>query len=192
VKDRGELELRFGRPWNPVVIPDEPVTVRILDVPSTGLSASFVCRFEVRCSDVRFTEAQSLVQAKIWRDVLVSSGPVRRGSPLRDAEVKPERRDVLAQRDFVPARMLDDGDLELTENLAAGVVLTGRSVRLRPAILRGTMVEAWIHDGGMQISLKVEALEDGVVGQTLRVRNPKTKRELLGKVHNEQTVILHL
>ena len=192
VKDRGELELRFGRAWNGMQVSDEPVSVRIFDVPATGLSQNFVCRFEVQLSDRRVAEMQMLIQAKVWRDVLVSSGPVRRGEALRNADVKAERRDILAIRDFVPAKALEEGDLELTENLNAGVPLTGRSVRTRPVILRGAMVEAWVRDGGMQISLKVEALEDGVVGQTLRVRNPKTKRELLGKVHNEQTVILHL
>ena len=192
VKERGELELRFGRAWNGMQVTDEPVSVRIVDVPATGLSQSFVCRFEVQLSDRRIAELQVLLQARIWRDIVVSSGPVRRGEALRNADVKPERRDIVAIRDFVPAKALDEGDLEVTENLVAGVPLTGRSVRTRPVILRGTMVEAWVRDGGMQISLKVEALEDGVLGQTLRVRNPKTKRELLGKVHNEQTVILHL
>lgn len=192
VKDRGELELRFGRAWTATTIPDEPVSVRILDVPATGLNQAFVCRFEIQCSGARVTEAQVLLQARIWRDVLVTSGPVRRGEPLRSADVKPERRDIIAVRDFVPTKVLDDGDLEITENLIAGVPLTGRSIRPRPVILRGALVEGQVRDGGIQISLKVEALEDGVVGQTLRVRNPKTKRELLGKVHNEQTVILHL
>lgn len=192
VKDRGELEIRFGRPWATIVIPDEPLSVRILDVPATGLSGSFVCRFEIQSSNARLSEAQVLLQARIWRDVLVSAGPVRRGESLRSADVKAERRDVLAVRDFVPAKALEDGDLEITENLISGVALTARSIRPRPVILRGTLVDGWVRDGGMQISLKVEALEDGVVGQTLRVRNPKTKRELIGKVHNEQTVILHL
>lgn len=192
VKDRGELELRFARPWNAIMIPDEPFTVRILDVPATGLSQSFVCRFEIVCSESRILEAQVLLQARIWREILVSSGPLKRGESLRSAEVKSERRDVLAVRDHVPSRVLQEGDFEVTENLVAGTPLTSRSIRTRPVIFKGALVEALVRDGGLLISLKVEALEDGVVGQTLRVRNPKTKRELLGKVHNEQTVILNL
>jgi flagella basal body P-ring formation protein FlgA len=44
----------------------------------------------------------------------------------------------------------------------------------------------------MVISLKVEALEDAVPGQTLRVRNPRTRREFRARVQDEQTVILFL
>jgi flagella basal body P-ring formation protein FlgA len=42
------------------------------------------------------------------------------------------------------------------------------------------------------ISLKVEPLEDGVLGQTVRVRNPINRRELNGKVENEQTILITL
>ncbi len=65
-----------------------------------------------------------------------------------------------------------------------------RSVRVRPVIQRGQMVDGVFQDGSLSISLKVETLEDGLLGQTVRVRNPKTKRELYGKVQNEQTVLI--
>ena len=42
------------------------------------------------------------------------------------------------------------------------------------------------------ISLKVEALADGLPGQTVRVRNPKTKREFYAKVLEEQIVVINL
>ncbi len=67
-----------------------------------------------------------------------------------------------------------------------------RSVRVRPVIRRGQVVDGVYQDGSLSISLKVETLEDGLLGQTVRVRNPKTKRELYGKVQNEQTVLIAL
>jgi flagella basal body P-ring formation protein FlgA len=53
-------------------------------------------------------------------------------------------------------------------------------------------VEAVFQEGSMTISLKVEALEDGALGQTVRVRNPKTRRELYGKIQNEDLVSIAL
>lgn len=70
--------------------------------------------------------------------------------------------------------------------------MLNRSVRARPIVQRGQLVEGIYQDGGLSISLKVELLEDGLPGQTIRVRNPKTKRELHGKVQNEQTVVIAL
>jgi flagella basal body P-ring formation protein FlgA len=34
----------------------------------------------------------------------------------------------------------------------------------------------------------VEILEDGLPGQTVRIRNLKSKREFRGKVQNEETI----
>ena len=44
----------------------------------------------------------------------------------------------------------------------------------------------------MTISLKVESLEDGALGQMVRVRNPKTRRELYGKIQAEDLVFISL
>src|SRR5690606_21831692 len=38
VKERGELELRFNRPWSNVMLPDEPLSIRILEMPTSGVS----------------------------------------------------------------------------------------------------------------------------------------------------------
>ena len=52
--------------------------------------------------------------------------------------------------------------------------------------------DALVQDGTMQILVKVEALEDGLPGQTVRVRNLKSRREFRGKVQNEETVTVNL
>jgi flagella basal body P-ring formation protein FlgA len=62
---------------------------------------------------------------------------------------------------------------------------------MRPVVLRGQLIDALMVDGTLQISLKVEVLSDGLPGQTIRVRNPKTKREFYAKVQIDQTVLIN-
>ena len=192
VRDKGELELRFNRPWNPVMVPDEPLALRILDIPASGVSANFFVRLELLAGDELVGKSQLALQARVWREVPVAQAPLKRGQGLRDAEVALERRDVLLVREALAAAALADGSLELNENIQTGQPLLTRSVRVRPVVLRGHVVDGLVRDGAMSISLKVEALEDGLPGQTVRVRNPKTKREFSGKVQNEQTIIIVL
>ena len=47
VKEKGELELRFMRPWNPVTVVDEPLTLKVLDLPAAGVTPNFIVRFEL-------------------------------------------------------------------------------------------------------------------------------------------------
>jgi flagellar basal body P-ring formation protein FlgA len=59
-------------------------------------------------------------------------------------------------------------------------------------INRGKIVDALVRSGPMEISTKVEALEDGAPGQMIRIRNPKSKREFRGRVQGEDSVLVPL
>lgn len=192
VKERGELELRLGRPWTPVSVPDETLTLRVLDVPATGVSANFIVRFEMVCGAERFGPWSLLVQGRLMKEVLVARAALPRGQLLAEAEVAPERREVTALREPLDVAALADASLEINESISAGQPLLARSVRRRPVVLRGQLIEALMQDGTLSIRLKVEALSDGLPGQMIRVRNPKTKREFYAKIKNDQTVLLSL
>ncbi len=192
VKGKGELELRFARPWTAVNIPDEPFTLKIQDLPSNGLSANFIVRFELRAGEESVGSWPVPSQARVWREIWVARSTLRRGQLLTGADLAQERRDVLLLRDLLDTAATQDSTLELAENVPAGIALTVRSVRIRPLVHRGKVVEALVRDGALNISLKVEVLEDGIPGQTVRVRNLQSRREFYGKVHDEQTILVSL
>ena len=192
VRDKGELELRLTRPWTPVLIPDEVYTLKILDLPTTGVSPNFILRFELDTARETIGAWQMSLQARVYREVWVARSALQRGTPFPEAEVAKERRDVLGWREPLLPMTAPDATAEIAEGVAAGAPLYARSVRLRPMVLRGQVVEALVNDGAISISLKVEALENGSAGQWVRVRNLQSKREFRGKVQNEQTILVQL
>lgn len=190
VKDRGELELRFNRPWNPLVVPDEPLSVKITEMPTSGVSPSFICRFEMIAGEEVVGTYQQPLGAKVWTEIFVARSNLTRGQALRDADIGLERRDIVNNRDYLTSVPMENPYIEFRENVPAGTQITARQLRLRAVIKRGRMVDAIAHDGGLTISVRAEALEDGVPGQMLRVRNVRSKREFKGKVQDEQTVVV--
>ncbi|MHC1765503.1 MAG: flagellar basal body P-ring formation chaperone FlgA [Verrucomicrobiia bacterium] len=192
VKERGTLELRLTRPWVTASIADEPFTLKILDLPSAGVTPNFVVRFELRAGETLLGNWQLPLQAKIWRDVWVAGSALQRGQTLASADVVQERRDVLVVRNALADLAPNDTNVEIAESIQAGSVLTLRSLRLRPVVRRGRVVEALVQEGPLTISVKAEVLEDGVVGQTVRARNLNSRREIRGKVQNEETILVAL
>jgi flagella basal body P-ring formation protein FlgA len=192
VRDRGELELRFMRPFAPVLTPDEPLTLRVLDLPNSGVTPNFIARCEARCGEEIVGSWQINVTAKIWREIWVARTAVQRGQPVEGADIGPERRDLLSFRDGMAALPTDLGAYDFSENLSSGAIVTPRSFKQRPVFLRGKTLDALVQDGRLQILVKVEALEDGLPGQYVRVRNLKSRREFRGKVQDEQTVAVNL
>lgn len=190
VKDHGELELRFGRPWNNILVPDEALSVKIVEMPTTGVSPSFICRFELIAGNDTVGTYQQPSQAKVWKEIVVARSNLTRGQLVRDADLGLEKRDILNSRDYLTTVPLDDPYLELRENLPPGTQLTARSLRLRSIVKRGRQVDAMFQDDSLTIAVKAEALEDGVPGQIVRVRNLQSRREFKGKVQDEQTVVV--
>lgn len=192
IKDRGELELRLSRPWTAINVPDEPISVRVTDLPATGVSALFTCRVELSTTNETVGAWQASMSAKVFREVWTSRTALRRGALLADADLVRERRDVLSIRDPLADFVAPDPSLETSEYIAPNAPLLLRSIKTKPAMRRGQSAEAMVQDGALSISMKVEVLEDGTPGQVIRIRNPQTKRELRGRIQNEQTILVSL
>jgi flagella basal body P-ring formation protein FlgA len=192
VQDKGELELRFTRPWQAIAVPDEPITLKVLELPTSGVGANFIVRFQVQTACEVIGSWQMPVQARAWREIWVARSALKRGEILGQADRVKERRDVLPIREALLGDAGDETALELAEAVPSGVPIYARAVRLRTLIRRGQVAEAFVRDGVLSLSIKVEVLEDGSFGQQVRVRNPQTKREFRGKVQDEQTILVSL
>jgi len=195
VKERGELELRLTRSWATIVVADEPLTLKVVDLPTAGVGANFIVRFELWAGQERLGAWQLAAAAKVWKEILVAESLIKRGQLLRSAPITSERRDVLSLREEAITGSLGDtgaAEVEFKENVTAGQPILARSLRIRPVVFRGNIVDGLVQDGAMRINLKVEVLEDGLPGHVIRVRNPRTRREMLGKVQNENTILITL
>jgi flagella basal body P-ring formation protein FlgA len=192
VKNQGELELGLTKPWASVQVPDEPLTLKIKQMPANGISPAFIMTFELWDGWERVGSWQVVAHAAVWRDIPVAHSALTRGETLKGADLTMERADVLVERDaFLNFPIVNDS-LELSENIQVGHPILNRMVRVHPLVLRGQLVEGVFQDGSLGISLMVETLEDGILGQVVRVRNPLTKRELYGKVESEKSVRINL
>ncbi len=192
VKDQGELELNFTEPWNPPTVPDEPLTVKVLEVPVSGVAPLFIARFQLCTATETVGTWEVSMRAHIWKDVWVAHTDLLRGELLADADVVRDRRDVLMAHEPLADFSTDDSTLELADSVPANNILFARNLRLRAVIHRGQLADAVLQDGALNITMKVEALEDGAPGQTIRFRNPTSQRSLSGKVLDEHTIEVSL
>ena len=192
VKDKGDLEINFTQPWASRKVSDEPITIKILEMPTIGVSSSFIVRFELRNDHESIGAWQLPVRAHVWHEAWVAHAMLKRGDSLADADVARERRDLLTIHeplaDFTPG----DSTLQIAEPIGIGMPLFARSIKPMPVVHRGQMANALVEQGTLNITLKVEILEDGAPGQIVRARNQQSLRDLRGKVLNEQTILVSL
>jgi flagella basal body P-ring formation protein FlgA len=189
----GELNLRFTRPWVSQSAPAGQLTVKILEMPTSGVTSAFIVRFEIfTASGVSLGNWQMPVQAHLWREIHVARSMLKPGESVADADIALERRDVLALRAPLAEFAEGDASLEIAESIPVGSPLFARSVKLRPVVRRGEMTNARLEEGPLSVTMKAQALEDGTPGQTIRLRNLQSARDFNGKVLDAKTVLVSL
>jgi flagella basal body P-ring formation protein FlgA len=192
VKDKGELEINFTQPWASHKVSDEPLTIKILEMPTIGVSSSFIVRFELRNDHGSIGSWQLPVRAHVWHDAWVAHAMLKRGDSLADADVTRERRDMLLFHEPLAEFTPRDPTLQIAEPIGIGAPLFARCIKPMPVVHRGQTVVALVEQGSLNITMKVEVLEDGAPGQIVRARNQQSLRDIRGKVLNEQTIIVSL
>ena len=192
VKDQGKLELDFTEPWSAPVVPDEPLTVKILEAPADGVAPLFIVRFQLCTATETVGTWEASLRAHVWRDVWVAHSDLLRGESVADADLIQDRRDVLETH--APLADFSQGDptLELADSIPANRILLERDIKPRAVIHRGDVADAVLQEGALNITIKVEALEDGAPGQIIRARNSTSQHDLTGKVLDEHTIEVSL
>jgi len=189
----GELDLRLTRPWPTRPAPEGPLTLKILDMPNSGVGSTFIVSFEINTANGgSLGHWQYPVAAHLWREIWVARAMLKPGELVAEADIARERRDVLALHSPLAEFAEGDPALEVAESVPAGSPLLAYAVKLHPVIRRGQMADALIQDGALNVTMKVQALEDGTPGQLIHLRNLESNHDFSGKVLDGRTVLVPL
>lgn len=188
----GTLQLSLMRKWTPVPVPLNPIELIVLKKPGSGLSSRFSVTFELRSDGENVGRYTSFLEASLFREVWVAQSSIRRGTPLDQADLLQEPKNIINLRVAAWTDPVLDPALHFVEGVPTGAVVFARAIRLRPVIQRNQYVQAVFSDGSISISTKVQALESGAPGDLIRARNIRTRKEVHGEVINETTIKVHL
>ncbi|MGH7739756.1 MAG: flagellar basal body P-ring formation chaperone FlgA, partial [bacterium] len=74
--------------------------------------------------------------------------------------------------------------------LGPGTVVAFNDLYDPPVIHRGAQVNGVVRQGNVELSVTVRAIEDGKMGDVIRVENTDTHKLLKAKVLDEKTVLI--
>lgn len=123
-----------------------------------------------------------------YQQVLVAARPLEPKTVLGAADF---RIDSLSSSEL-PADALtaiaEPSDLEALRPVKPGEVITSRMLRQKIAVKRGEIVTLILEGRGFRITTQGQAAEDARRGDTVRVVNVTSKRDVLGKVEGPGVV----
>jgi flagella basal body P-ring formation protein FlgA len=132
--------------------------------------------------DDRLVGNQSIrVELEAMAEVMVAMANLRRGDTLDETNTVLQQQDIsgLRQPIFTPE---DVYGKQLKQSLRLGQTLDLKQVDFPPLIKRGDRVEIHVQRGSMILTAVGEARQDGYSGDTIRVKNSESHREILCRV----------
>ena len=183
----GEVEIRDHRMADHFFIPDTaPVQIRVAPVGVLGPG-----RISLRLEAVN--EAGKVVRmftgtvfADVWKTVPCAARVLNRGDVLEPDLVTFARKNLA----FLPRLPWDGRGLPLRMTSAVGTeqVIHADAVEPIPAIRKGALVTLVYEGRTLRLSVPAESLEDGSIGNVIRVRNMQSKKIIAARVLDAETV----
>jgi flagella basal body P-ring formation protein FlgA len=114
-------------------------------------------------------------EARAWEDQVIAARPLRTHKVLAESDFAVHHLLV----DSLPGRPLLRLDQcvgqEAAEDISPGAVMTAQLVSAVPLVKPGQLVTITLRRGSVQLRSVARAMEEGSLGQTIRVRNENTR-----------------
>ena len=127
--------------------------------------------------------ARASFDALVEQEVLVARQNILAKQPLSAEMFKLEKRRVnpSSKNFYTSAEGLEFSDL--LRPLKSGDILKPRDLKKSLLVKRGNLVQhALTHLPNMAISAQLQALDDGRIGDSIRLRNPESGKTVMGRV----------
>jgi flagella basal body P-ring formation protein FlgA len=182
----GDFRLELVRAWTP---PDRTAVawdVVVTEYPSSPAPTLYL-RCQVLADGATAADTTLTLRASLWRDAWFAREPLAANSTFDRTMLDTRRVDCLRERTALPATMGDDSFI-FTRPVPADRMISWQDVARRPLVRKGDVVDVIASEGGLLVTMKAQATENGVRGDTVTVRNLETRKDISGLVVAEDRV----
>ncbi len=134
----------------------------------------------IKCTGKKAWSLHVPVTISVYGKVMVASHQLQRGSILTAADIKLSRNN-LANLSYGYYETLSNGiGMKLKRRISAGTVLTPAMLTKPRIITRGQKVTIVAQSGSMLVRVNGKALDNGAIGDRIKVINIKSRKKLEG------------
>lgn len=183
----GHVLARLSREWKPLNVPVDWEFKFQQSIPDELSSNAFV-RFSISSDGLDLGEWGYPVKCSQMVDVAVAKVPLNRGSRITPDLFSSSVMDALGSGANC---VLSDARLngyQVASSLKPGTVLKWSHLSKITLVRKGQVVNVFASGKGIFVEMKGQAMEDGVEGSFVRIRNISSNREFQAKVLNENSV----
>jgi flagella basal body P-ring formation protein FlgA len=120
-------------------------------------------------------------ELRIYKDVAVIQRSVVAGEPVREGDVRFERRDITFNRFATPSQEFLGG-CQYKRGMNAFDIVWKKDLSRRQVVKFGQTIDVLVGGDEWQVEMKAQAKQSGCVGDLIKVQNIQTKKTFSGIV----------
>lgn len=132
------------------------------------------------------------IQVALFKEVWVLDQNVDRGASVASPATRAVVRDIYAERTAAIAVNQNLDHYEASRSLSKGRLLSWDDLEKRPHVRKNAIVDVEFNKGSLEIKMRGRAMDDGMLGELVTIRNLNTSREFVAQVRGENLVEFNL
>lgn len=142
----------------------------------------------VRCNDATRWTLYVPVNVSRMEEIVIARRPMSRGAIISADDIRLEKRDVARlHRGFITSLGQVTGK-RVKRNIQANGVITPERITVQHAVKKGHLVTILARVGSLEVRVKGKALDNGAIGDRIKVKNSSSERELEATIVARGTV----
>lgn len=188
----GEIEVNVvATPYSSITVPDGKVTYKVFlnsdkFLPRDLVKVAILVNGRVRQS------FNAPIVVKIYDYVFVAASSIEREKPINASDVLLEKKEVSNNFSHVLREDSLYKERYAKKYFSKGEIIDDRYVKLKPDVLRNSVVTVLFNTNNLTVSVDGVAMSDGVIGEIITVLNKDYNKVYKGTVIGENRILVKI
>lgn len=178
-------------PYNSITVPDGHVTVETT-INQNVFSSNTLAKVTLWVNGSEVESFGVPLKITVLDNVWVAKDNINKGEALTDINTSIEEKDISLIADYAARQNSDVLNSITKKNFHSGEIIDNRFVEIAPTVRRNSYVSVIFQTASITIVSDGEALDDGRLGDFVKVRNKKYKTFYTGKVISANTILVNI
>ncbi len=190
--DSKKISIEFKKlKFKSLNVPDGDIDVKT-SVNSNYISPYSIITVKVFCDKKAVKTFRLPIKLTVKDKVWVAKDSIERGRTLGFSNVCLEYRDITRNYKNVASKDFSVIGNISRKNLKPGTIIDKRFIKKIPAVLKNSFIYLVFESSKVKVTLPGEALQDGGMGDYIKVRNKSFRKRYIGKVIGKNKVLISL
>ncbi len=188
----GKISVEIKRmPYKSIKVPDGQVTVKTI-VNTNFFTTMTVVKVNILVNGQEVETFGVPVKISVHDDVWVATDIINKGDSLTNSNLELVRKDISLMAEHAARKNTNFDNAIVRKMFRSGDVIDTRFIETAPTVRKNSYVSIIFQSPNITITADGESMEDGKVGDFVKVRNKKYKTLYTGKVISANTILVNI